>query len=242
MTAAALEVARLSAGYGALPVIKDLKLSVADGEVLAIIGRNGAGKTTTLVAIAGLLANTTGTVSVAGQPISGPAFRRARASLGLVLEGRSVFPSLTVAQNLTVGRTDVAQVCEEFPELQRRMHVKAGQLSGGEQQLLSLARAMARRPQVLLIDELSFGLAPVICDRLFTAIRQYADTGRSVVLVEQHLHYAERVADRVLVMHQGRFGLELAASELRKREAEIERLYLGGPELAAPPPSASATS
>jgi branched-chain amino acid transport system ATP-binding protein len=231
MTVAALEVSGLCAGYGGIPIINDLSLCVADGEVLAIIGRNGAGKTTTLVAIAGLLSGTQGTVAVAGRPMLGPPFRRTRTSLGLVLEGRSVFPSLTVAQNLAVGAVDVEAVLQQFPELKRRMNVKGGMLSGGEQQLLSLARAMARRPEVLLIDELSFGLAPVLCDRLFAAIREYADGGHAVVLVEQHLHYAENVADRVLVMHQGQIRLDLPAEELRARESEIERLYLGGPEV-----------
>ncbi len=108
--------------------------------------------------------------------------------------------------------------------------MKAGALSGGEQQLLALARAMARRPQVLLIDELSFGLAPAICDRLFATIRDFADQGRAVVVVEQHLRYAEMVSSRVLVMHQGRFALELSGGELQERAGEIERLYLGGPE------------
>jgi branched-chain amino acid transport system ATP-binding protein len=224
----ALEVDGLCAGYGGLPIVQDLSLAVGDGEVVAIIGRNGAGKTTTLAAIGGLLKSSVNRLLVDGKPLSGPPFRRSRSEIGLVLEGRSVFPSLTVTQNLSVGRVAADVVFESFPELGRRKNVRAGDLSGGEQQILSLARAIARAPRVLLIDELSFGLAPAICNRLFEVIRQYARGGRAVLLVEQHLHYAELVADRVLVMHQGRICLETSAADLRSREAEIEHVYLGG--------------
>lgn len=223
-----LEVDGLCAGYGGLPIVQELSLTVGSGEVVAIIGRNGAGKTTALAAIAGLLRYSAGRLAVDGKPLVGAPFRRSRHEIGLVLEGRSVFPSLTVAQNLSVGRVTADAVFASFPELKRRKNVRAGDLSGGEQQILSLARAIARAPRVLLIDELSFGLAPVICNRLFDVIRQYAGAGHSVLLVEQHLHYAEVVADRVLVMHQGRISLETSAADLRSREAEIERVYLGG--------------
>jgi branched-chain amino acid transport system ATP-binding protein len=230
MTAVALEVDSLCAGYGGALTIEDLSFSVADGEVVALIGRNGAGKTTTLAAIAGLLPVTQGVIRVSGRSEKGPAYKRTRSSLGLVLEGRSVFPSLTVRQNLLVGKVDVDEVFSAFPELSRRADMKASVLSGGEQQLLALARGMARKPRVLLIDELSFGLAPVICDRLFGAITEYAKFGRAVVVVEQHLRYAEKVANRVLVMRNGEIGLELSADELRMREAEVESMYIGGPD------------
>jgi branched-chain amino acid transport system ATP-binding protein len=223
-----LSVRGLSAGYGKLPVIRQMDLSVEEGEIVAILGRNGAGKSTTLMAIAGLLPGTRGEIRVAGSPIKGSAARRCRSSLGLMLEGRSVFPSLTVAQNLQVGGVTVDAAVEVFPELSPRLSVKAGMLSGGEQQMLSLVRAMAREPRFLMLDELSFGLAPIVCDRLFATIHEVSKSkGIGVLLVEQHLHYAEAVADRVLVMHQGEIALEMPADQLSQREAEVERLYLG---------------
>jgi branched-chain amino acid transport system ATP-binding protein len=229
-----LEVRGLSAGYGASPVVSDLSLTVAAGEVVAMLGRNGAGKTTTLMAIGGFLRRSGGSITIDGSRVSGPPYRRMRGRVGLVLEGRSVFAPLTTAQNLRVGRVDVADATRLFPELGNRLNVKAGNLSGGEQQMLSLARAMCRRPKVLLLDELSFGLAPIVCDRLFSGIRQFAEAhGIAVVVVEQHLHYAALVSDRAVVMNQGRIALELPSSQLVSRANAIEQLYLGGPELDA---------
>jgi branched-chain amino acid transport system ATP-binding protein len=151
-----------------------------------------------------------------------------RELVGLVLEGRSVFPPLTTAQNLKVGGVTIPDAVRLFPELEARLNVRAGNLSGGEQQMLSLARAMCRRPRALLLDELSFGLAPVICERLFSRIREFAaDHDIAVVLVEQHLHYAAQVADRAVVMNQGQIALELPSSDLTTRAAEVEQLYLG---------------
>jgi branched-chain amino acid transport system ATP-binding protein len=227
-----LDVRGLTAGYGAAPVISELNLRVDAGEVVAMLGRNGAGKTTTLMAIGGFVKRSAGVVTVNGNAVGGPPHRRMRGLVGLVLEGRSVFPPLTTAQNLKVGSVGVADALRLFPELEPRLHVRAGNLSGGEQQMLSLARAMCRRPRVLLLDELSFGLAPVICERLFSRVREFAaDHGIAVVLVEQHLHYAAQVADRAVVMTQGRIGLELPASELTSRAAEVEQLYLGTAEM-----------
>jgi branched-chain amino acid transport system ATP-binding protein len=227
-----LDIRGLTAGYGAAPVISELNMHVDAGEVVAMLGRNGAGKTTTLMAIGGFVKRSAGVVTVNGNAVGGPPHRRMRGLVGLVLEGRSVFPPLTTAQNLKVGGVGVADALRLFPELEPRLHVRAGNLSGGEQQMLSLARAMCRRPRVLLLDELSFGLAPVICERLFSRVREFAaDHGIAVVLVEQHLHYAAQVADRAVVMTQGRIGLELPASELTSRAAEVEQLYLGTAEM-----------
>jgi branched-chain amino acid transport system ATP-binding protein len=227
-----LNVRGLSAGYGAAPVVSGLNLHADAGEVVAILGRNGAGKTTTLMAIGGFLKRSAGAITIDGAAIGGPPHRRMRGLVGLVLEGRSVFPPLTTAQNLKVGGVELTDALRLFPELEARLHVKAGNLSGGEQQMLSLARTMCRRPRVLLLDELSFGLAPVVCDRLFSGVRQFAaDHDIAVVLVEQHLHYAALVADRAVVMSQGQVALELPSSELASRASEIEQLYLGGPEL-----------
>jgi branched-chain amino acid transport system ATP-binding protein len=226
-----LSVRGLSAGYGEARVIADLDLDIAAGEVVAMLGRNGAGKTTTLMAIGGFLKRSAGVISVDGSPVGGPPHRRMRGSLGLVLEGRSVFAPLTTAQNLKVGGVETADALQLFPELGDRLHVRAGNLSGGEQQMLSLARAMCRRPRVLLLDELSFGLAPVICDRLFSGVRRFAeDHDIAVVVVEQHLHYAAMVSDRAIVMNQGQLALELPSAQLVSRASEIEQLYLGGPE------------
>lgn len=226
-----LSVRGLSAGYGEARVIADLDLDVAAGEVVAMLGRNGAGKTTALMAIGGFLRRSAGVISVDGSPVGGPPHRRMRGRLGLVLEGRSVFAPLTTAQNLKVGGVEPADAFQLFPELGDRLHVRAGNLSGGEQQMLSLARAMCRRPRVLLLDELSFGLAPVICDRLFSGVRRFAEEHEiAVVVVEQHLHYAAMVSDRAIVMNQGQLALELPSAQLVSRASEIEQLYLGGPE------------
>lgn len=227
-----LDIRGLSAGYGAAPVISDLNLHVDAGEVVAMLGRNGAGKTTTLMAIGGFVKRSAGDITIDGNVISGPTHRRMRGLVGLVLEGRSVFPPLTTAQNLKVGGVGVADALGLFPELEPRLNVRAGNLSGGEQQMLSLARAMCRRPRTLLLDELSFGLAPVVCDRLFSRVREFAENHDiAVVLVEQHLHYAARVADRAVVMSQGQIALELPSSELTSRAAEVEQLYLGTAEM-----------
>jgi branched-chain amino acid transport system ATP-binding protein len=232
-TTGGLDVRGLSAGYGEVLVIDSLDLHVDAGEIVAMLGRNGAGKTTTLMAIGGFLRRVSGEVRVGGVAVTGAPYRRMRGRIGLVLEGRTIFGPMTTVQNLKVGNVAVAEAVELFPELEPRLNIKAGLLSGGEQQMLSLARAMLRRPDVLLLDELSFGLAPVICDRLFSRIRRFAeDHGMAVLLVEQHLHYAAMVADRVLVMNEGRIVVQLPANELERRADEIERLYLGGPESA----------
>ena len=227
-----LEVRGLCAGYGEVPVLTDLDLHADPGEVVAMLGRNGAGKTTTLLAIGGFLRNSRGEIRVDGQSVRGAPHRRMRGLLGLMLEGRSVFGPLTTRQNLKLGGVEVPDALEVFPELEPRLDVRAGLLSGGEQQMLSLVRAMCRRPRVLLLDELSFGLAPIVCDRLFSRVRGFAEDHQiAVVLVEQHLHYAAMVADRAVVMNEGRILLELPAGELEARADEVERLYLGGPGL-----------
>ena len=174
-----LEVTSMSAGYSRLAVVHDFSVTISEGEIVALLGRNGAGKTTTLLAIAGYLPRTTGEVKVCGLPLRGPTHRRTAADLGMVLEGRSVFASLTVGRNLAVANVDAVQVTKLFPELVARLDVPAGMISGGEQQMLALARAMAREPRVLLIDELSFGLSPIVCDRLFGALRQFGGIHRN---------------------------------------------------------------
>jgi branched-chain amino acid transport system ATP-binding protein len=225
----ALEVRGLTAGYGALAVIHEVSFSVDHGEIVGLLGRNGAGKTTTLMAISGFLGRCGGEVLVDGDPLTGPAYRRSRAKVAIMLEGRSVFPSLTVRQNLTLAGAELEEALELFPELQAKLPLRAGVLSGGEQQMLALARTVCRHPAVLLIDELSFGLAPTVCARLLARLREVAEaTAVGVVLVEQHIHYAASVADRALIMNEGLIRAEMPGSELAAREGEIERIYLGG--------------
>jgi branched-chain amino acid transport system ATP-binding protein len=225
----ALEVRGLTAGYGSLAVIREVGLSVAHGEIVGLLGRNGAGKTTTLMAIAGFLGRYGGEVIVDGEVLSGPAYRRTKTRVGIVLEGRSVFPSLTVRQNLELAGVDVDEVLDLFPELGTKLSLRGGLLSGGEQQMLALARTVGRHPPVLLIDELSFGLAPTVCERIFDRLRSVAETTLvGVLLVEQHIHYAADLVDRALIMNEGVIRAEIPGSDLAAREAEIERIYLGG--------------
>jgi branched-chain amino acid transport system ATP-binding protein len=225
----ALNVRGLTAGYGSLAVVHDVALSVDHGEIVGLLGRNGAGKTTTLMAIAGFLGKYSGEVLVDGEVLDGPAYQRARANIGIVLEGRSVFPSLTVKQNLSLAHADLDEALEMFPELESKVSLKAGLLSGGEQQMLALARTVCRHPAVLLIDEVSFGLAPILCERIFNRLRSVAkDTSVGMLLVEQHIHYAARVVDRALIMNEGVIRTEIPGRELTAREPEIERVYLGG--------------
>jgi branched-chain amino acid transport system ATP-binding protein len=225
----ALEVRGLTAGYGSLAVIHGVDLSVAHGEIVGLLGRNGAGKTTTLMAIAGFLGRYGGEVLVDGEILRGPAYRRTRKQVGIVLEGRSIFPSLTVRQNLTLAGADLDEALGLFPELQSKLSLRGGVLSGGEQQMLALARTVGRHPVALLIDELSFGLAPTVCERIFERLRSVAEaTSVGMLLVEQHIHYAASVVDRALIMNEGEIRAEVPGSELGAREGEIERIYLGG--------------
>jgi branched-chain amino acid transport system ATP-binding protein len=226
----------VSAGYHGHPIIHDLNVTVRAGEVTVLLGPNGAGKTTTLLTLAGDLPQLGGEVWIDGRPTKSPLHRRANAGLSFVTEERSVFMRLSVAENLRVGRTDTARALELFPELRALMRRRAGLLSGGEQQMLSLARALARRPRMLLIDELSLGLAPLVVIRLLDAVRHAAhEEGVGVLLVEQHVKQALRVADEVLVMQRGTIVLEGPTEEVRSRLGDLEAAYLSaGPSSAEP--------
>ena len=224
-----LEARGLSAGYGSLAAVRDLDLHVERGEVVALLGPNGAGKSTTLKTLAGALKPLAGEVCWKGAVTTAPMHRRALGGLAYVPETRSVFMGLTAAENLRVGDGPQARALELFPELEPHLKRKAGLLSGGQQQILTLARALAREPEVLLADELSLGLAPLIVERLLRAVREAAERGVGVLLVEQHARQALAVADRVCVLQRGRIALEGTSDDIRGRLDEVEKSYLGGP-------------
>jgi branched-chain amino acid transport system ATP-binding protein len=216
-----------------VPAVRELSLSVGGGEVVALLGPNGAGKTTTLATIAGLLAPICGSIRFDGQEVSGrSADRLAREGLALVTEDRALFPGLTTREHLRLARRGAslseAELVEVLPELEKCLDRKAAVLSGGEQQMLALGRALISRPRLLLVDEMSLGLAPVIVERLMPVLRRIADElGSAVMFVEQHIPLALELADRVYVLNHGRMVLEGPAADLRGRRALLEASYLG---------------
>jgi branched-chain amino acid transport system ATP-binding protein len=228
-----LAVSDLHAGYLGIPAVRGLNLTVGAGEVVALLGPNGAGKTTTLSTIAGLLKPISGTVSFDTQEITGrPAYRIARLGLSLVPEDRALFSGLTVRENLRLARGDrslsVGELLEMLPELEKCLGRKAGVLSGGEQQMLAVGRGRGSRPQLLLVDEMSLGLAPVVVKRLLPVLRRVAgELHTGVLFVEQHISMALEIADRAYVLNHGDLVLEGAASELRGRRDLVEASYLG---------------
>lgn len=229
-----LDVDRLAAGYLGTPVVRDVSLRVAGGEVVALLGPNGAGKTTTLAAIAGLIAPLDGAIRFAGEDVTGQsADRLARAGLALVPEGRELFFDLTAREHLRLaGRVPehvpVDELLELLPELEKCLDRKAGVLSGGEQQMLALGRGLVRRPRLLLLDEMSLGLAPVIVERMMPVLRRVADElGTAVLVVEQHVALALEVADRAYVLNHGRLVLEGPATRLRESRELLRSSYLG---------------
>lgn len=223
---AILSVRGIAAGYVGQPVIRDLSFDVTPGEVVCLLGPNGAGKTSTLLAIAGELPLMRGEVWLNGELTTAKLHERARSGMSYVTEERSVFKALTTRENLRCAHVDADEAIKLFPELQTRLNVKAGLLSGGEQQMLTLARALARAPSILLADELSLGLGPLIVERLLQAVRRAADNGTAVLIVEQHARKALKYADRVLVMNRGCLEMSVSAEEALRRLAEIEDTYL----------------
>jgi branched-chain amino acid transport system ATP-binding protein len=233
-----LSITGLSTGYLGVPVVRDLDLRVDEGEVVALLGPNGAGKTTTLLTASGLVPVLKGDVQVMGTSIKG---RRphtiARLGVAHVPEDRSLFFQLSVKENLRLGtgrrKAALATALGYFPALEPLMDRRAGLLSGGEQQMLAMARALASEPRLLMVDEMSLGLAPIIVERLLPVLRQIAaDTGAGVLVVEQHVNLVLEVADRAYVLSHGDLALEGPAAHLRENRHLIESSYLGGAELA----------
>jgi branched-chain amino acid transport system ATP-binding protein len=229
----ALECKGLTVGHGSVSVLREFDLSLRRGEVLALLGPNGAGKTTLLATLAGLLPRQAGGVSVDGRALpSGRPAAANKAGLVLVPDDRALFTTLTVKENLTIagksGGLDVDGAMELFPALTKRLRVAAGSLSGGEQQMLAVARALVQNPRVLLIDEMSMGLAPVIVENLLPVVRRIADeTNAVVILVEQHVSLALSVADQAVVVVHGDVHLRGPARELAADPERLEAAYLG---------------
>ena len=227
---ALLETRLLKAGYLGREVVQAVNLRVEPGEVVCLLGPNGAGKTTTLLTIAGELAPVDGLVMFNNVPTFTPMYQRIRdGGIGLVTEDRLVFTKMSARDNLRIGGGSVEAALELFPELEPRLSVRGGMLSGGEQQMLALARALSRKPALLLADELSLGLAPRIVNRLLGAVRQAAEEqGTGALIVEQHARKALQYSDRMYLMARGKIQLELPAHEAIERLGEIEETYLRG--------------
>ncbi|HLO35650.1 MAG TPA: ABC transporter ATP-binding protein [Candidatus Deferrimicrobium sp.] len=232
-----LELADVHVRYGNIRALQGVSLRVDQGELVALIGSNGAGKTTTLRAISGLLRPTQGTITFEGADIANAATDRI-VGLGIshCPEGRRIFGSLTVAENLRLGavsRSDAAAVAADleavfqlFPLLKERLRQAGGTLSGGEQQMLAIGRALMSRPRLLLLDEPSLGLAPLIVEHVFATIAELKRQGRTILLVEQNVHQALDIADRAYVLETGRTTLEGPAGVLR-HDPKVEQSYLG---------------
>ena len=222
-----VETRGLSAGYGAQAVISDINLVLHPGEVVGLFGANGAGKTTTMLALAGELLPLEGEVELHGEVTRDPLYRRAQNGLMFVTEEKSVIMGLTTRDNLRVGGVDIDIALGLFPELEKRINIMGGLLSGGEQQMLSLARALGRNPRILLADELSLGLAPIVVQRLLQAVRDAAaELGMAVLLVEQHVRQALKFADRAYIMRRGTVEISGTTAELMSRISDIEETYL----------------
>jgi branched-chain amino acid transport system ATP-binding protein len=233
MTTPLLALEDLTAGYHAVPVVRDLNLHVDPGEVVALLGPNGAGKTTTLLTISSLLPCIGGDVKLEGTSIAGRRPHRLdKLGVAHVPEDRALFFSLTVKENLKVGSKTgpekIEKVLHYFPALGPLMNRPAGLLSGGEQQMLAMGQALVSEPKLLMVDEVSLGLAPILVERLLPILRQIAiESACGVLFVEQHVNLALEVADRAYVLAHGSLVLEGKASELRQNRELVESSYLG---------------
>jgi branched-chain amino acid transport system ATP-binding protein len=231
-----LDVADIHAFYGGIEALRGVSLRVDEGEVVTIIGSNGAGKSTTLRAISGLTPARSGTVTFAGRDITRlPAHEIVSCGIALAPEGRHCFPRMTVRENLELGayrrrdggiNEDLERVYELFPRLQERERQKAGTMSGGEQQMLAIGRALMARPKLLMLDEPSMGIAPILVQRIYETIAEVNRQGVSILLVEQNANYALDVSKRGYVLQTGEVALTNESAQLRD-DPEVQRAYLG---------------
>jgi len=234
---AMLEIQDLHVHYGAIHALHGVSMSINQGQIVTLIGCNGAGKSTTLRTISGLLRPSSGEILFEGQPITGrPAHEIVRLGIAQSPEGRGIFANLTVDENLEMGafaRNDKAQIAKDrersltlFPRIRERLKQNAGTLSGGEQQMLAMARALMARPRLLLLDEPSLGLAPQIVQTIFQVIREISSTGTTILLVEQNAHMALEVANHGYVLEVGQIVMSDTGKNLAKSD-EVRKAYLG---------------
>ncbi len=230
-----LSVEGLQAGYGESQILFDMALEVGSGEVVTLMGRNGMGKTTTVRAVMGLLRPSAGRITFAGRDITGlPAFKVAQAGIGLVPEGRQVFPNLTVRENLIAtarrapgdGGWDLARVFELFPALQERQVGYGNQLSGGEQQMLAIARALMTNPRLLILDEASEGLAPLVRAEIWRVLERLKQEGQAILVIDKNLEALGRIADRHVVIEKGHVVWSGGSAELLA-DRDLQGRYLG---------------
>jgi branched-chain amino acid transport system ATP-binding protein len=232
-----LELEGVSVQYGKRPVLREVSLKIGAGEIVSLVGANAAGKTTTLRTVMGLKEPAAGAIRFDGENVTKlSTVERARRGLALSPEGRQIFPKFSVQENLMMGGYhradrnhldgDIARVCDMFPRLAERRNQRAGSMSGGEQQMLAIGRALISRPRCLLLDEPTLGLAPIIVDEIDRIVRQLAKDGMTILLAEQNAAMALSVAERAYVLESGRISLEGKAAAL-KETAEVRRLYLG---------------
>lgn len=232
-----LELRELDVAYGGIRAVRGLNLAVNQGELVALIGANGAGKSTTLRAICGLVAHAGGDIVYDGHSIAGtPSYQLVRQGLVMVPEGRGIFGQLTIEENLAMGayirrdveqvRRDTDHVLELFPRLKERLKQSAGTLSGGEQQMVAMGRAMISRPRLLLLDEPSMGLAPLMVERIFEVVRTIAAEGVTILLIEQNARLALEISHRGYVMESGRMILEGPSKQLLD-DPKVRAAYLG---------------
>lgn len=231
-----LQVENINVYYGSIHAVKDVSFHVEPGEVVTLIGANGAGKSTTLNTVAGLLHSRTGSVRFLGEELRHvPSHKLVGRGMALVPEGRRIFQHMTVQENLDMGgycrsgdkSADIESVFERFPRLKERRKQVAGTLSGGEQQMLAVARGLMSRPKILLLDEPSMGLAPIIVNQIYDLIREIRDSGITVLLVEQNARKALGICDYAYVLENGKINLSGSGEELLQSDA-VRKAYLGG--------------